>query len=314
MAPPPTPDAVLRGHVCPVNSVSFFPDGENPSRFLLSGGADGMLKVWDLNTRREKHSFDAHSKAGILHTAKHGQTIVSHGRDGMIVWWDTCDGTMRESRRLACGSYTFTKAHVIDENLLLLPTEHAEMVALFDIRSPTLEPSMVFNGSTLKSGMCMSLTHLPSDSGCNFPCVGFEGGAVAIFDMRSFTPLFSHTTSSSSILAMDVVAPSRTIVCASSGPELYAVTVDVAISTATSREIYHGKVAGFSAVSNRSDDRIFATAGWDHCVRVFHRTFKPLATLKYHTESVYSVQFSPDGRFLASASKDHKIALWSLYN
>ncbi|RHY00705.1 hypothetical protein DYB36_013056 [Aphanomyces astaci] len=48
-------------------------------------------------------------------------------------------------------------------------------------------------------------------------------------------------------------------------------------------------------------------------VRIFHKRGKPLATLKYHTESVYSVGFSHDGDWLASASKDHKIALWSVY-
>ncbi|KAH9101517.1 hypothetical protein LEN26_007382 [Aphanomyces euteiches] len=310
--PPPTPMAVLRGHVAPINSVSFVADGER-SQLLLSGSADGTLKVWDLSTRREKYSIQAHSKAGILHTATQGSSIISHGRDGMIKWWDMADGDMRESRSVACGSYTFTKTHVIDENLLLVPTEHAEMIALVDLRASDLHPSIVLNGSTLKAGMCMSLAFLPSSSTLGYPCVGFEGGSVSLFDMRSVTPLLSHSITTSSLLCMDVVSSTSTLLCGSSGPELFAAVMDPSTATATSQSIYHGKKDGFSAVSNRSDARIFATAGWDHHVRVFHRTFKPLATLKYHTESVYSVHFSPDNRLLASASKDHKIALWSIY-
>lgn len=47
---------------------------------------------------------------------------------------------------------------------------------------------------------------------------------------------------------------------------------------------------------------------------MFHlRKLKPLAILKHHTESVFSLDFSPDSALLASASKDHKIALWSVY-
>lgn len=49
-------------------------------------------------------------------------------------------------------------------------------------------------------------------------------------------------------------------------------------------------------------------------IRVFHqRKLKPLAILKYHTESVFGLDFSPDNAHFVSASKDHKIALWSLY-
>lgn len=49
-------------------------------------------------------------------------------------------------------------------------------------------------------------------------------------------------------------------------------------------------------------------------VRVFHlRKLKPLAILKHHTESVFGLDFSPDCALLASASKDRKIALWSIF-
>ncbi|CAK4316621.1 unnamed protein product [Aphanomyces euteiches] len=262
--PPPTPMAVLRGHVAPINSVSFVADGER-SQLLLSGSADGTLKVWDLSTRREKYSIQAHSKAGILHTATQGSSIISHGRDGMIKWWDMADGDMRESRSVACGSYTFTKTHVIDENLLLVPTEHAEMVCFLSTpRIDVAVEDIPKRPSTAPPGMCMSLAFLPSSSTLGYPCVGFEGGPVSLFDMRSVTPLLSHSITTSSLLCMDVVSSTSTLLCGSSGPELFAAVMDPSTATATSQSIYHGKKDGFSAVSNRSDARIFATAGWDH--------------------------------------------------
>ncbi|RHY05653.1 hypothetical protein DYB37_000023 [Aphanomyces astaci] len=132
---------------------------------------------------------------------------------------------------------------------------------------------------------------------------------------------------------MDAVCTSSTLLCGTSGDDLVSLRVHPD-TTATADSFYRSKQPGISAIANRSvDDRIFATAGWDHrylptylhwtqsatldqlCdrVRIFHKRGKPLATLKYHTESVYSVSFSHDGDWLASASKDHKIALWSVY-
>ncbi|ETV84249.1 hypothetical protein H257_03508 [Aphanomyces astaci] len=325
-APPPV--AVLRGHLSPVNTVCFIPSrpitpnddvaslSSVAPRSLLSGSADGMLKVWDLTTRREASSaVQAHSKAGILHTTTQGPNIVSQGRDGLVKWWDVVDGGgMRESRTLAIGSYTFTKAHVVDSNLLLVPTEHAETVALFDVRTSGTHPAMIFEGSPIKSGMCMSLTSMPvSDQ--TVACVGFEGGVVALYDFRlAAPPLLSHAVSTSTVLCMDAVCTSSTLLCGTSGDDLVALRVHPDTTAATADSFYRSKQPGISAIANRSvDDRIFATAGWDHRVRIFHKRGKPLATLKYHTESVYSVGFSHDGDWLASASKDHKIALWSVY-
>jgi len=73
-----------------------------------------------------------------------------------------------------------------------------------------------------------------------------------------------------------------------------------------------------------------AIAGWDGFIRVHSaKTFKPLAVLEYHRESVYCVAFadiasssddasaSPDQRknkaWLAAAGKDERISLWELY-
>lgn len=92
---------------------------------------------------------------------------------------------------------------------------------------------------------------------------------------------------------------------------------------------------GIQEVKIREDKKIFATAGWDHRylfqafqshnnfiydrVRIYNwKKLTPLAILKSHTEGVYALAFSsmstPGGSLLASASKDKKIALWSIYN
>mmetsp|Transcript_54986 Transcript_54986/g.97077 ORF Transcript_54986/g.97077 Transcript_54986/m.97077 type:complete len:106 (-) Transcript_54986:184-501(-) len=71
---------------------------------------------------------------------------------------------------------------------------------------------------------------------------------------------------------------------------------------------------GVSSLSLRPDGKLLAAGGWDKRVRVWQtRKWKPLAVLRQHNGTVNAVDFSSCSRWLASASNDHTIALWSLY-
>jgi len=61
-------------------------------------------------------------------------------------------------------------------------------------------------------------------------------------------------------------------------------------------------------------ERIVATAGWDHRIRIFDwKKPQPLAILKYHSAEVFSIDFSQFSNLIASGSKDKRIAMWSIY-
>jgi len=110
------------------------------------------------------------------------------------------------------------------------------------------------------------------------------------------------------------------------------------------------KHAGQQGLTIRSDNKIFATAGWDARVRVYSaKTMKELAVLKWHKEGCYAVAFSQvtesdkiepspsdasaiaqkknaldvirterenkaqKTHWLAAGGKDAKISLWDVY-
>ena len=72
---------------------------------------------------------------------------------------------------------------------------------------------------------------------------------------------------------------------------------------------------GVNSLSVRADGRIAAAGCWDGRVRIYAcRRPRLLASLRCHTKAVQCVQFSPAGRWLASASEDTRIALWDVYS
>ena len=68
------------------------------------------------------------------------------------------------------------------------------------------------------------------------------------------------------------------------------------ISTPTDEvpyQIMPTKHSGQQSISVRSDQKIFATAGWDGRVRIYStKTMKEVACLKWHKEGVYATAFA----------------------
>ena len=78
-----TPVATLQGHLAPINSVKFSPDG----KFILTGSNDRTIKLWNVDGT-EQATFRGHSDS--IYTAifsPNGQMIASASRDGIVKIW-----------------------------------------------------------------------------------------------------------------------------------------------------------------------------------------------------------------------------------
>ena len=60
--------------------------------YLLSGGYDGKLKLYDLNTFKEIKSFDAHSnwlkRIGVFKSSNEDDKLITMGNDNKIIVWN----------------------------------------------------------------------------------------------------------------------------------------------------------------------------------------------------------------------------------
>src|SRR5262245_59215111 len=81
----------LHGHQGTIHAVAFAPDGHA----LLSGGADGTVRVWDAAVGQERSRLAAHDGA-VLCLALHpnGQTLASGGADRSMKLWDLTTGKL----------------------------------------------------------------------------------------------------------------------------------------------------------------------------------------------------------------------------
>uniref|UniRef100_A0A7S2WJ69 Uncharacterized protein n=1 Tax=Mucochytrium quahogii TaxID=96639 RepID=A0A7S2WJ69_9STRA len=78
------------------------------------------------------------------------------------------------------------------------------------------------------------------------------------------------------------------------------------------KEIYQIK---WAPVDKENPQQILATASFDATIKTWDvETGKCLQTFAEHTKPVYSVAFSPDGKFLASGSMDTTLRIWNVKN
>jgi WD40 repeat protein len=65
------------------------------------------------------------------------------------------------------------------------------------------------------------------------------------------------------------------------------------------------------ALQFSADGLVLAAAYSDHTIKLFNPdTYEPLQVIRGHQNSVFSIQYSPDGRYLLSVGRDAHLRIW----
>ncbi|KAJ5076082.1 guanine nucleotide-binding protein subunit beta-like protein [Anaeramoeba ignava] len=320
----PQPIRVYRGHSESISSVRFISD----NTIFASGSNDGEIRIWKSQSNQLVSIINSNSKKGILHIEKiDSSSFATQSRDGVIKLWNCENSDFISNFEFQTNSkFSFCKFSLsLDFSSLAIPSENPDEIELFDFKSGKKISKM----QTEKSGMCMTLGFLKDQL-----FAGFENGKLYGFDTRMLSEDFIQPVSSLScfeqpFLSLAISQKYETIFTGSVDPKF--LLVQVSSENISQKDPFSDEKGGLilkdeiqlghegtSEICLRNDDQIFAFCGWDKRIRVFqfkNKTPKPLAILKFHTETVNSIHFSEDllNGYLLAGSKDKKITLWQLY-
>jgi len=134
---------------------------------------------------------------------------------------------------------------------------------------------------------------------------GSESGVVGVWSVREAKSVCQSKLHSDPVLSIDIDWEGRFGVSAAAGKELRTFTFDADENRLIDLSSIHLPHEGLAEVCLRADRRLFATAGWDHRVRLFDcATMQPLAILHEHTSTVQCLAM--DGRIVRKQKKPQR--------
>jgi WD40 repeat protein len=286
--------AVLSDSTKGARAVSFAPRG----RVLAVATVHGTIELWDTaRTHRATASLTGHDgTVNAVGYAPDGRTLVSAGADRTVRLWDTDRarplGVLRGHTDEVLGAVFSPDGRKVASGGI------DRTVRLWDVRGGRL--SATLSGS---SDDINAVAYTPDGA----TVVGAVGdGTTRLWDVRSgrqTAVLAGHTD-----YVMGVAVTSDGTLLATAGFDQSVVLWDLVGPVLTARPFTEVWQAQYSP-----DGKLLATADTDHTVRLWDvGSRRLLATLRGHTETVFSVAFAPDGRTLASAGSEGTVRLWDV--
>ncbi len=261
------------GHTDSVFSLAITPNGE----YIVSGGGDKTIKLWDINSGKCIKTLDSHdNEINSVVVTPNGKTIISGSSDKTIKLWDinsgkcikTLTGHDNEINSVVVtqnGEYIVSGGGDIFEEYI----NHGEIEfnRYAEIKIWEIESGKCINTLEQDTVRDSSIVDLILDSDIIFS--GSSDGTIKLFslDTEEYIASLSENYSNGYMYSLIITPDKKTIIICNSHK-----TIEL----------------------------------WDI------NNNKYLKSLKGHTDSVYSLAITPDGKTIISGSSDKTIKLWDI--
>ncbi|XP_076311673.1 transducin beta like ebi isoform X2 [Tachypleus tridentatus] len=307
---------ILRGHESEVFICAW-----NPTKDLLaSGSGDSTARIWNMSD-----NIGAGPNQLVLkHCIQKGGTEVPSNKDVTSLDWNS-DGTF-----LATGSYDgYARIWTTDGRLASTLGQHkGPIFALkwnkkgnYILSAGVDKTTIIWDASTGQCTQQFAFHSAPAldvdwQTNTSFAsCSTDQCIHVCKLGMDKPTKTFTGHTNEVNAIKWD---PQGSLLASCSDDmtlKIWSMKQDTCVHDlqAHNKEIYTIKWSPTGPGTNNPNmNLILASASFDSTVRLWEvERGVCLFTLTKHTEPVYSVAFSPDGKYLASGSFDKCVHIWS---
>ncbi|KAL3912125.1 MAG: hypothetical protein SGILL_007010 [Bacillariaceae sp.] len=338
--------STMPGHTEAILHVSYSPDGQH----LASGGGDTTVRFWDVNTSLPKATCKQH-KDHVLCTAwsPDGRYFASADKRGTLIIWDPhqrgrtnmvakdSDGNVIAKKKAANASEpVWVKAQAHKQYISSLAWEPLHLNQGRGERVITASKDgtcKIWNVRTRQALITLS-GHTDAIEAVKWGGEGFiytasrdrtikvwtakEGDALG----KLVRTLKGHGHRVNTLaLSSDYVCRTGPYDFAPSGRPLrtFNNTAEGDAADATRKAKYEAALERYNSFRNQQEGGHFerlVSGSDDYTLFLWHPISDkhPVKRLTGHQQAVNHIQFSPDGRYFASASFDKKVKLWNGYS